>query len=60
VLDRLRRDPRTRTIPVVAVTANAMQAEIDAAMAAGFADYLTKPFEIDHLVEVVTRLTTVA
>ncbi len=55
VLRRLRAHPATREIPVVAVSANAMPADIDAARRAGFDDYLTKPLELPRLLEQVDR-----
>lgn len=42
--------------PVVAVSANAMPADIEAARAAGFADYLTKPLDLERLHATVRRL----
>ena len=56
VLRRLRADVRTRRIPVVAVSANAMPADRQRALAAGFEDYITKPIEIPVLLAVVDRL----
>ncbi|WP_165493696.1 response regulator [Phytopseudomonas daroniae] len=35
-----------RHVPVIAVSANAMHRDIERGMAAGFADYLTKPLDI--------------
>ena len=49
VLRRLRADPVTASIPVVAVTAAAMSRDIEKARAAGFQDYLTKPVDIRRL-----------
>ena len=46
VLQQLRRQAETRAITCVAVSANAMPHDIDAALAAGFADYWTKPLEV--------------
>jgi len=46
VLAQLRRDPETARIPAIAVSANAMRADIDRALGAGFEHYLTKPIDI--------------
>jgi len=43
VLRRLRADPRTAGIACVAVSANAMPDDVARALAAGFAEYWTKP-----------------
>ncbi|WP_119292117.1 PAS domain-containing protein [Azohydromonas sediminis] len=45
VLRRLRADPRTADIPCIALSANAMPQDIERALAAGFADYWTKPLD---------------
>lgn len=60
VLARLRASPATAGIPVLAVSANAMPADIDTALAAGFCGYLTKPIDIDELTEMVNRATSPA
>lgn len=46
----LKADPRTADIPVVAVSAHAMQRDIDAALAVGCVDYITKPITDDPFV----------
>jgi len=56
VLAELRALPATRHIPVVAVSANAMQSDIDDAATAGFIDYVTKPLDLHRLLAVVDRL----
>jgi CheY-like chemotaxis protein len=56
VLRRLRAQPATHDVPVVAVSANAMQSDLEAAEAAGFADYVTKPLDLSRLLSVVDRL----
>ena len=45
VLRRLREDPRTRGIPCVALSANAIQEDIERGLASGFVDYWTKPID---------------
>ncbi|NIA55527.1 response regulator [Massilia sp. TW-1] len=53
VLAQLRREPDTARIPAIAVSANAMRADIDRALAAGFARYLTKPIDIGQFNEAI-------
>jgi PAS domain S-box-containing protein len=55
VLARLRAHPATAAIPVVAVSANAMPADRERAAAAGFAEYVTKPIDLELLLTVVDR-----
>jgi len=45
-LHMLRADPRTRGIPVVAVTASAMNEDRERALRAGFDSYLEKPISV--------------
>jgi signal transduction histidine kinase len=57
VLQQLRRDPRTRHIPVVALTADAMSANVHNMELARFDEILTKPLDIPELVKILrTRL----
>jgi len=55
VLRHLRADPRTRATPAIAVSAGAMAADVRTGLAAGFADYLTKPLEITSLLAAVRK-----
>jgi len=53
VLKQLRADPLTASIPVIALTANAMARDIERGLAAGFTRYLTKPIDIDKFTEAI-------
>jgi CheY-like chemotaxis protein len=53
LLQRLRADPRTRGVPAVAVSADALPDSVARGRQAGFADYLTKPVDLDRLAAVL-------
>ena len=54
-LGRLRADHRTKSIPVLAVTAQAMHGDHERFVAAGFAGYVAKPVDVLELLEAVRR-----
>ena len=54
-LSRLRANERTASIPVLAVTAQAMQGDEERFLAAGFDDYISKPVNIVELVGIVRQ-----
>ncbi|MDA8328211.1 MAG: PAS domain S-box protein [Betaproteobacteria bacterium] len=47
-LELLRDDPKTKHIPVIAISANAMPRDIEKGMEAGFFSYLTKPIKVSE------------
>src|SRR5512143_83847 len=54
-LNRLRMDERTGSIPVIAVTAQAMKGDRERFKEAGFDGYLSKPIDIDALLATVEQ-----
>ncbi|MGA3239418.1 MAG: ATP-binding protein [Bryobacteraceae bacterium] len=56
VLRRLREDPITREIPVVMLSADATQHQIDRLLAAGAYSYMTKPIDCQRLIEMVDEV----
>ena len=58
-LKRLRAEPKTKSIPVIAITASAMTHNRQTMLAEGFDGYQTKPFSLkDFLGEVEKVLAT--
>ena len=55
VLAKLRQNRKTRNIPVIAVSANAMREDIDKATEAGFNGYITKPIDIEGFVSEISK-----
>ncbi len=54
-LGRLRADERTASIPVLALTAQAMQGDRERLLAAGFDGYVSKPVDVVELLDTVRR-----
>lgn len=58
VLRRLKEDPATKNIPVVALSASAMPADIKKGIMLGFTDYFTKPVNIPQFLTRIFELLT--
>jgi CheY-like chemotaxis protein len=56
VVRKVREDPRFAVLPVVAVTAYAMQGDREKIMSSGFDGYLSKPVNSTFLVQELDRL----
>ncbi len=55
VLAKLRADPTTKAIPVVAVSASVMPSDVQRIGAAGFDGYVTKPISVKGFIETVEK-----
>ena len=53
---RLKSGPRTRDIPIIALSAHALAGMRDKALAAGCDEFDTKPVEFDRLVATIRRI----
>lgn len=55
-LNVLKHDPMTKHIPVVGLSANAMPYDIERGIKSGFFEYLTKPVDMNKLIETLNRI----
>ena len=53
VLEKLKADQRTKSIPVIMLTVKRMMRDVGKALYAGADDYIVKPFEAEELGEVL-------
>lgn len=56
VLRKIRDDERTKTVPIILLTARSRDIDIDAGFASGATDYVAKPFSPRELVRRVTSV----
>lgn len=59
VLGLLKADARTKDIPVIAVSANAMAADIDKALELGFVEYITKPIDVSLFLDKIAKILNI-
>ena len=57
LLQKLRELPSMADVPAVALTGYGRGADVDRAREEGFAEHLTKPLDLDQLLQIVRRLT---
>ncbi len=50
-------DEKKKNIPVIAITGNAANHTVEYLKSVGFSEYLQKPLNFDHLVELVKKYT---
>ncbi len=55
-LQAIKANPDTADIPVIAVSAAALPQDVSRGLEAGFRDYLTKPFDVAELLEIVQNI----
>lgn len=55
VLEVFKVDARLKSVPVIAITANAMPRDIECGLAAGFTEYLTKPIDVGQFLQTMDR-----
>lgn len=60
VMQQLQKSKVTRNIPVIALSANATARDIENVFKAGFNDYVTKPIDIDILLQSIESFLTIA
>lgn len=54
--DLIRKNPKTRSIPIVALTASAMKGDEERILSSGFADYVAKPVKLHDFLKKIERL----
>ena len=57
---RLRANPLTAAIPIIAVSANAIPRDIEKGLNAGFFDYITKPIKVVQFMDALNRALAVS
>lgn len=58
VIRNIERAKKTPRVPIIAMTANAMQGDRETCISAGMDDYISKPFNEDEAVEAISRWIT--
>lgn len=56
VLEKIKQDPRTKTVPVVVLTSSREERDIERCYAAGANSYVVKPLNFDAFVDTIAEL----
>lgn len=54
---KIRTELKLSTLPIIAMTANAMASDRDACLRAGMNDHIGKPFDAQHLIQIICQYT---
>lgn len=54
-LKQLKDNPNTKDVPVVAISAHAMDLSVEKSLEAGFSDYISKPIDVRNLLNVIYK-----
>jgi len=54
----IREEPALDSVPVIALSANGMETDIQKGLSAGFTDYITKPIKITPFLQKVNQYLT--
>jgi CheY-like chemotaxis protein/HPt (histidine-containing phosphotransfer) domain-containing protein len=57
---QIRKHPRMHSVPIIALTANAMSADHEACIAVGMVDHISKPIGLEQLLTTIERHTKVS
>jgi CheY-like chemotaxis protein len=55
-LEAFMQSPELREIPVILLSARAQQADVDRGYEAGITEYVTKPFDLLHLLDLIEKV----
>jgi len=58
VLSRVKKDPKTKEIPIVMLTAQGQKVDQEKGRRLGARDYITKPFSLSHLLNKIEEILT--
>ena len=54
----IKKEPSLTSIPVIALSANNMESDIQKGLSAGFTDYITKPIKVTPFLQKVNQYLT--